>query len=56
MAVNSEANKLYLDLVSKGYDQKSAAKIAQEKTGLSLVTGRPPKTKGYGASYKGQYK
>lgn len=56
MPVNSPVHRLYVDLLAKGYDQKSAAKIAQDKTGLALVTGKPPKTKGHGATYKGQYK
>ena len=56
MPVNSPVHDLYKDLLTKGYDPKSAAKIAQAKTGLALVTGKPPKTKGHGATYKGQYK
>jgi hypothetical protein len=47
--------QIYEDLVAKGMDQKNAAKVAQEKTGLSLVTGLPPKSKGYGVNYNGQY-
>ena len=56
MPVNSPVHKLYAELVAQGKSKQDAAKIAQAKTGLALVTGRPPKTKGYGATYKGQYK
>lgn len=58
MPVGTPVHKMYMDLLSKGMDQPSAAKIAQAKTGLSLVTGKPPKSKGYnksGAGYHGQY-
>jgi len=33
----------YEELVQEGYTKKQAAKIAQKKTGLALVTGKPPK-------------
>ena len=56
MPVNSPVHKLYAELLSKGMSQKDAAKIAQSKTGLALVTGRPPKSKGHGAQSYGQYK
>jgi len=55
MPIGTPVDNLYRELLAKGYDKASAAKIAQEKTGLALVTGRPPKTKGYGATYHGQY-
>ena len=56
---------LYNELVNKGYSKKDAAKEAQARTGLSLVTGRRIKDKtgeGYtkkfrtkGLKYRGQY-
>ena len=45
MPVNTKVHKMYVHLLSAGYDKKSAAKIAQEKTGLALKTGRRPRTK-----------
>ena len=44
MPEDTRVEKLYKDLLSKGYDKKNAAKISQAKTGLALVTGKPPKT------------
>ena len=35
-------------LKSVGYDEKTAAKLTQQYTGYSLVTGQRMKTKGYG--------
>ena len=43
MPEGTRVDKMYKHLLSTGkYDEKSAARIAQAKTGLSLVTGRPP--------------
>jgi len=56
MPTGTSVDNLYRDLLKKGYAKSDAAKIAQAKTGLSLVTGRPPKTKGYGPNGYGQYK
>lgn len=53
-----DVQKIYQEYLAKGYDQKSAAKISQAKTGLSLVTGRPPKDQSLSKSrtkYYGQY-
>jgi hypothetical protein len=51
--------EIYIDLLSKGYSSKDAAKEAQAKTGYSVVTGQPINrqlkfTKG--AIYSGQYR
>lgn len=40
--------RLYLQYLAEGYTKKEAATIAQKKTGLALVTGKPIK--------RGQYK
>ena len=39
---------IYRQLLRQGYTKKQAATIAQKKTGLSLVTGRPIKRGQYG--------
>lgn len=36
-----DPKKLYKELVAKGMHPKDAAKEAQERTGLSVVTGQP---------------
>jgi hypothetical protein len=36
-----DPKKLYRELLAEGKAPKDAAKIAQERTGLSVVTGRP---------------
>ena len=56
MPTNTPVHKMYMALLAEGKTKADAAKIAQAKTGLALVTGRPSKTKGYGATYNGQYK
>ena len=56
MPIGTPVHNMYLALRKEGKSASDAAKIAQAKTGLALVTGRPPKTKGYGATYNGQYK
>lgn len=38
-----DPRKIYQELVAKGVHPKDAAKEAQERTGLSVVTGRPIK-------------
>lgn len=59
-------HSVYKELLDKGYKAKDAAKEAQARTGLSLVTGKrfkdktsqPGYTKKYdtkGLKYKGQY-
>ena len=43
MPTGTPVDKMYRHLLSTGkYDKSQAARIAQAKTGLSLVTGRPP--------------
>jgi len=39
------ADQLYNQLVAEGYTKKDAAKEAQKRTGLSLVSGKPVKQK-----------
>lgn len=48
MPKGTEVHKIYDALVKKGYDKEKAAKIAQNKTGTALATGKPPKKKGKG--------
>ena len=45
MPIDSQVHRMYQHLLSSGYDIKSAARIAQAKTGLSLHTGLPAKQK-----------
>lgn len=49
MPRNTTVHRMYEHLLSAGYDEASAAKIAQQRTGLALATGRPPMHK------KGEY-
>lgn len=50
------AQEMYNQLVKEGKPKKEAAQIAQEKTGVSLVTGRPIKGDlSYKVKYSGQY-
>jgi len=42
---------LYYENLSKGLSPKDAAKQAQASTGISAVTGKPMKTRGYGRIY-----
>ena len=44
----TDADILYQQHVAEGLDPKDAAKLAQDKTGLSVVTGKPMTTRGYG--------
>lgn len=46
----------YRKLLSEGKPPRDAAKVAQERTGLSLVTGQPiRKDLPYKVKYAGQY-
>jgi hypothetical protein len=45
----TEADILYHGFIAEGKDPKDAAKMAQDKTGLSVVTGKRMKTRGFGA-------
>jgi len=48
--------EIYAQLISEGKPPKEAAKIAQEKTGMSVVTGRPiNRDLPYKVRYTGQY-
>jgi hypothetical protein len=40
-----EAKEIYEGLVKKGWTEKDAAKYAQQKTGIALVTGQPIRQK-----------
>lgn len=44
----TKADEMYQELISNGLDPKAAAKQAQNATGLSLITGRPMQSKGFG--------
>ena len=44
----TDADRIFMTLIQKGVDHKTAAKQAQDATGLSLLTGQRMKTKGYG--------
>jgi len=41
---NTKVGQMYDAMVREGMDKGKAARIAQSKTGKSLVTGRKPKT------------
>ena len=41
------ADEEYTKLRLEGKDEKDAAKLAQQRTGVSLITGRPMKTRGF---------
>ena len=45
MPAGTRVERLYKKLRSEGKSKESAARIAQSQTGLSLATGKPPKTK-----------
>ena len=50
---------IYEDLVRRGASPKDAAKMAQERTGLSVVSGRPINRKlkfTKESTYNGQYR
>jgi hypothetical protein len=40
-----DAQKMYQELIAKGYDEKAAAKETQAKTGISTATWKPIKGK-----------
>lgn len=44
----TEADLVYYQLVQGGMDSKTAAKQAQNQTGLSLLTGQRMKSRGFG--------
>ena len=46
MPPGTKVDRMYKHLLSSGYTEAQAAKIAQAKTGLALKTGRRPKAKG----------
>ena len=46
MPKGSAVHKMYDALLQKGYSKEKAVRIAQAKTGQSLQTGKPPKSKG----------
>lgn len=53
----NEVYVIYKKLLTEGKVSKEAAKIAQEKTGISLVTGKPIRQDlPYKRTYVGQYK
>lgn len=45
MPAGTKVERLYQKLRAEGKSKESAAKIAQSQTGLSLATGKPPKSK-----------
>lgn len=45
MPKGTKVDKLYQKLKAQGKDKGSAAAIAQSVTGMSLMTGKPPKHK-----------
>jgi len=55
-SVKMTVQEIYAQLISEGKPPKEAAKIAQEKTGMSVVTGRPiNRDLPYKVRYTGQY-
>lgn len=46
MPPGSKVEAMYKALLKQGMTPGKAARIAQAKTGLSLATGKPPKTGG----------
>jgi len=54
--MGDSAQQEYRKLLLEGKPPKEAAKIAQERTGISLVTGKPiNKDLPYKVKYSGQY-
>lgn len=47
----TDVKQMYDNLVKQGYSKKDAAKVAQAKTGYSLVTQQPIKAKKTGRQY-----
>lgn len=57
MNIPSPAYDLYKKYIQEGKPAKDAAKMAQEKTGLSVVTGQPINRQlPQKVEYNGQYK
>ncbi len=55
--MNIDVKALYIKYLKDGKSKKEAAKLAQEKTGYSVVTGRPINQQlPYRREYAGQYK
>jgi hypothetical protein len=55
--MGTAADVEYRKLLLEGKPPKEAAKIAQERTGISLVSGKPIKSDlPYKVKYAGQYK
>lgn len=54
MPKGTRVHKVYKALLEKGYSKGKAARIAQDRTGQALKTGKPPKRKKRkGKSHKG---
>jgi len=51
MPQGTPVHKIYAGLIREGYDEGSAARIAQSKTGLSLRTGKPPMRKAWQSKF-----
>lgn len=47
LSMRTEVDDAYDKNLLEGMSEKDAAKLAQEQTGLSIVTGKRMKTKGY---------
>lgn len=45
MPAGTRVERMYTALKEKGYSKEKSARIAQSRTGLSLMTGRKPKHK-----------
>ncbi len=45
MPINSKVHRLYKKFLSQGMNTEKAVRIAQSQTGLSLATGKKPKSK-----------
>lgn len=52
----TEADKIYAQKLNEGWTAKEAAKEAQARTGLSLVTGRRIKGSSVGGDYVKEFK
>jgi hypothetical protein len=53
MPIGSKVHKVYKALRKKGYSKGKAARIAQDRTGQALKTGKPPKKKKKQTSHRG---
>lgn len=45
MPKNTKVHRMYEGMVEHGMSKAKAAKIAQSRTGTTLMTGKPPKRK-----------